>query len=74
MGACLMTAQIAGGIVMQYPRAVRVTSIVLGIVYLCFSLACIPAIVAASNVYDRYGGSFFIFFSSLYARCRRRRA
>jgi hypothetical protein len=32
---------------------------------LCFSLACIPDIIARSNIYERYGGSFFLFFSLL---------
>ena len=63
IGVCLMAAQIAGGIGILYPRTVRLASLVLGIVYLCFSLACIPDIIAAANVYDKYGGSFFIFFS-----------
>ena len=35
------------------------------IVYLCFSLACIPDIIAASSLYERYGGSFFQQFSLL---------
>src|SRR5215469_7689793 len=65
IGGCLMTAQIAGGIGMQYPRIMRLASVVLCVVYLCFSLACIPDIIAASNIYDRYGGSFFLFFSLL---------
>jgi hypothetical protein len=65
IGGCLMTAQIAGGLGMQYQRTARLASFVLGIVYLCFSLACIPDIIAASNIYERYGGSFFLFFSML---------
>ncbi|MGA8101248.1 MAG: hypothetical protein WB869_03785 [Candidatus Acidiferrales bacterium] len=64
-GGCLMVALIAGGIGMQYPRTARLASVVLCVVYLCFSLACIPGIIAASNIYDRYGGSFFLFFSLL---------
>jgi hypothetical protein len=32
---------------------------------LFFSLACVPDIIAASNIYDKYGGSFFLFFSLL---------
>jgi hypothetical protein len=63
IGGCLMAAQIAGGIGMQYPRTTRLAAIVLGVVYLLFSLACIPDIIAASNIYERYGGSFFQFFS-----------
>ena len=65
IGGCLMTAQIAGGIGIQYPRTARLAAVVLCVVYLCFSLACIPGIIAASNIYDQYGGSFFLFFSLL---------
>jgi hypothetical protein len=60
-----MAAQIAGGIGIQYPRTGRWASVVLCVVYLCFSLAWAPDIVAASNIYERYGGSFFLFFSLL---------
>jgi hypothetical protein len=63
IGGCLMAAQIAGGIGMHYPRTARLASVVLGVVYLCFSLACVPGIIAASTTYERYGGSFFLFFS-----------
>ena len=65
IGGFLMTAQIAGGIGMQFPRTWRLASVVLCFVYLCFSLACIPDIIAASNIYERYGGSFFLFLSLL---------
>ena len=50
---------------MQYPRTARLASVVLGVVYSLFSLSNIPAIIAASNPYERYGGSFFQFFSLL---------
>ena len=63
IGGILMAAQIAGGIGIVHPRTGRLASLVLGFVYLCFSLACVPDIIAAANVYDKYGGSFFIFFS-----------
>jgi len=63
-GGCLMMVQIAGGIGMQYPRAARLASIALGIVYLLFSLACIPGIIAAPAIYAHYG-SFFEQFSAL---------
>ncbi|MBV8050999.1 MAG: hypothetical protein JOZ80_07420 [Acidobacteriaceae bacterium] len=59
VGECLMAAQIAGGVGILYPRSTRLGSAVLCIVYVCFSLACIPDIIAASNPYERYGGSFF---------------
>jgi len=65
IGACLMAAQIAAGIGMQYSRTVRLASLVLCFVYLCFSLTCVPDIIAAANIYDKYGGSFFLFFSLL---------
>ena len=65
IGGCLMTAQIAGGIGMQYRRTERWAAVVLCVVYLCFALACVPDIIAAANIYERYGGSFFVFFSFL---------
>jgi hypothetical protein len=65
IGGCLMALQIAGGIGMQFPRTLRWGSIVLCFVYFCFSLACIPDIIAASSLYERYGGSFFQQFSLL---------
>ena len=64
LGGCLMAAQIAGGMGMQHPRTVHLASIVLSVVYLLFSLACIPAIIAAPAIYEHYG-SFFEQFSSL---------
>lgn len=63
IGACLMIALIAGGIGTVYPRTARLASVALCVVYLCFSLACVPDVVAAANIYDKYGGSFFVFFS-----------
>ncbi len=65
IGGCLMAAQIAGGIGMLYSHTTRFAAIILCAVYLFFSLACVPAIIAASNIYDKYGGSFFLFFSLL---------
>ena len=64
IGACLMTLQIAGGMGMQYPRTARLASVVLGVVYSLFSLACIPGIIAAPTIYAEYG-SFFEQFSLL---------
>jgi hypothetical protein len=63
IGALLMAAQLAGGIGIWYPRKARRAAIALGIVYVFFSLACVPDIVAAANTYDKYGGSFFLFLS-----------
>jgi hypothetical protein len=65
LGVGLMAAQIAGGIGIQFSRTLRLASAALAIVYLLFALANIPDIIAATNVYDRYGGSFFQFFSML---------
>ncbi|HKD51240.1 MAG TPA: hypothetical protein VKB90_10590 [Candidatus Acidoferrum sp.] len=62
-GGCLMVLLIAGGIAMPFPRTARLASIVLCVVFLCFSLACIPDILAASSLFERYGGSFFQLFS-----------
>jgi hypothetical protein len=63
-GGCLMIALIAGGIGIGYPRTARLASLVLAIVYLLFSLACIPGILAAPAVYVHYG-SFFEQFALL---------
>ena len=63
IGGCLMIAQIAGGIGVLYLRTTRLAPVVLCVVYLCFSLACVPDIIAEANIYDKYGGSFFLFFS-----------
>ena len=63
IGGSLMIAQIAGGIGMLVPRTARVASIILCVVYLCFALACVADIITAENIYDKYGGSFFQFFS-----------
>jgi uncharacterized membrane protein YphA (DoxX/SURF4 family) len=40
IGGCLMIAQIAGGVGVLYLRTARLASLVLCVVYLCFSLAC----------------------------------
>jgi len=58
IGECLMGAQIAGGIAMQHPRSARMAAAILCVVYVCFSLACIPSIARTPGVYAAYG-SFF---------------
>jgi uncharacterized membrane protein YphA (DoxX/SURF4 family) len=58
VGGVLMIAQIAGGIGIALPRTARAASIVLLVVYGLFSLACIPAIVAAPRVFGQYDGFF----------------
>lgn len=64
LGDCLAIAQIAGGIALPYARSTRVASIVLGVVYAIFSLACVPAIVVAPKHFGPYDG-FFEQFSLL---------
>lgn len=54
IGEWLMAAQIAGGIAIPIPRAARFASVILCAVYLSFSLACIPAIVASPSVFAQY--------------------
>ena len=63
IGGCLMVAQIAAGIGIQYPRTVRPASFVLCIVYLCFSLTCVYDIITVKNIYEKYGGTFFAYIS-----------
>ena len=58
IGAALMAAQVAGGVALPFPRSARLASIVLGVVYLLFSLACVPAIVAAPKVFGEWDGFF----------------
>ncbi len=65
IGSGLMSIQIAGGAGILLPRMAHWASAALCIVYLCFSLACVPDIIAATNLYDQFGGSFFLFFSLL---------
>jgi hypothetical protein len=64
IGVALMIAQIAGGVALPLPRTARVGSIVLGVVYGLFALACIPGILAAPKAFGEYDG-FFEQFSLL---------
>lgn len=54
VGECLMAAQMAGGMGAPYRATARWASVVLGVVYLLFSLACVPPILAAPTVYVHY--------------------
>ena len=54
----LAVAQIIGGAGMLHPRTARLASLVLGIVFVLFSLACIPGIVRAPATYAQYGNFF----------------
>ena len=58
VGDGLMIALIAGGIGLLFARTARVASIVLGVIYALFSLACIPGIIAAPRTYGQYDGFF----------------
>jgi hypothetical protein len=58
IGGSLMIAQIVGGIAIMNPRTARRASIVLGVVYTLFSLACIPGIIAAPTIFAQYDGFF----------------
>lgn len=62
IGNCLMISQMAGGVALQFPATARLGSLVLGAVYLFFSVICIPSILSAPAAYVHYG-SFFEQFS-----------
>lgn len=61
----LMTLQIGGGLGILIPRAARPSAVILCFVYLCFLLACVPAIIAAPAAY----GSYPNFFEQLSILC-----
>jgi hypothetical protein len=64
IGGALMVALIPSGLALPFPKSARAASLVLGIVFALFSLACIRDIVKVPNVYFTYG-SFFEQFSML---------
>jgi hypothetical protein len=51
-------AQILGGAAIQFPRAAKAGTIVLGAVYLIFALLCVPQIVAKPKIYNSWGNFF----------------
>jgi hypothetical protein len=51
-------AQIVGGAAIQFRRTEKVGAAVLGAVYLFFALLCVPAIVAAPQIYNSWGNFF----------------
>ena len=75
IGGALMTAQIAGGIGIVYSRTARPASILLGVVYLLFSLACIAAILAEPASYANFFEQFSLLCGAiaLYAATGRNR-
>ena len=57
-------AQILGGAGMQFRRTAKTGAVVLSVVYLVFTLLCVPGIVAAPQIYNSWG-NFFEQFSLL---------
>lgn len=64
IGDALMVALIAGGIGMLFLPTERASSIVLSVVFVAFSISCIPGIIQTPTQYVAYG-SFFNIFSML---------
>ena len=54
----LMVLQIGGGLGILIPRVARLSAVILCLVYFCFMLACVPAIVAAPGAYGSYPNFF----------------
>jgi uncharacterized membrane protein YphA (DoxX/SURF4 family) len=61
-GAALLyiaaSAQVLGGIALQWRRSARWGAVVLGLVYLSFAGRWVPRIVAEPTIYDRWGNLF----------------
>jgi hypothetical protein len=51
-------AYIIGGVAIQFGRTAKTGAVILGAVYLLFSLVCVPAIVAAPLVFGGWGNFF----------------
>jgi hypothetical protein len=51
-------AQIFGGSAIQFRRTANAGAVVLGVVYFVFALLSVPRIVAAPQIYDRWGNFF----------------
>jgi hypothetical protein len=52
------TAQVVGGVAIQWSKTTKFGAVVLGIVYLFFALRWVPHIVAEPQVFDRWGNFF----------------
>jgi hypothetical protein len=52
------SAQIFGGIAIQFCRTAKTGAVVLAAVYLVFSLLCVPGIVAKPQIYNSWGNFF----------------
>jgi hypothetical protein len=55
---CFAIAGGIGGIGMLHPRTARPASIVIGVIYGLFALACIPGIILGPKAYVHYGALF----------------
>jgi len=51
-------ALIFSGAAIQFPRTAKTGALVLGAIYLFFSLRCVPGIVAAPRIYNSWGNFF----------------
>jgi hypothetical protein len=51
-------AQILGGAAIQFRRTAQTGGVVLGAAYLAFALVYVPRIIAAPQIYDRWGNFF----------------
>ncbi|MGP0075717.1 MAG: hypothetical protein ACLPWF_27695 [Bryobacteraceae bacterium] len=51
-------AQIVGGVAILFGRSAKTGAVVVGAVYLVFALLCVPRIVTAPQIYDRWGNFF----------------
>jgi hypothetical protein len=57
-GYAAAAAQIFGGAGIQFRRTAKVSAALLGVLYLVFTLRCVPGIVAAPQVYNSWGNFF----------------
>jgi hypothetical protein len=51
-------AQIFGGLAIQFRRTVKAGAVAIGVVYLAFAVLCVPRIIVAPQIYDRWGNFF----------------
>jgi uncharacterized membrane protein YphA (DoxX/SURF4 family) len=58
IAVALMSLQIVGGAGIQVPRALRPFAVILCFVYVCFMMACVPAIIKAPADYGSYPNFF----------------
>jgi hypothetical protein len=51
-------AQIFGGLAIQFRRTAKIGAVVIGVAYLAFAVLCVPRIIGAPQIYDRWGNVF----------------